>query len=139
MFSSVKFTTTYKKCTSLAFPPVLAEWNLKKCDSLAFPFVFAHYTLFELQFADIKETRAMGPAVKIIVWDFVFSALGGQRLFWEFRNYPKISKITKVSHSRLFLLSKSIEKYYSLTFPLSLAVYSCEKIQQSHIPARFAA
>ena len=39
-----------------------------------------------LQFAYFQEIQALekvAPAIKVIVWDFVFLALGSQRPFWE--------------------------------------------------------
>ena len=51
-----------------------------------------------LQLADFREIQALGkvaPAVKVVVWDFFFSALGGRRPFWELRKCHKRSNMAK--------------------------------------------
>ena len=57
--------------------------------------------LSSLQFVYFQETHALekvAPAIKVIVWDCDFLALGGQRPFWELWKCHRISK--KMHHSR---------------------------------------
>ena len=44
------------------------------------------FLLSRLQFAYFQEIQALekvAPAIKVIVWEFVFLALGSQRPFWQ--------------------------------------------------------
>ena len=49
----------------------------------------------------------------------------------------EVLKNATVSCSRSFLLSGGVKKCNSLVFPLVFAVWSCQKMQQSRVPARF--
>ena len=56
---------------------------------------------------------------KVITWDFIFLALGGQRPFWELRKCHRISKKCNSLLSPLFFAVQKLEsvvKYVGLYF-----------------------
>ena len=71
---SVKCKTIYKKCNSLAFPPVLAEWNLEKMRQSRIPRLYLLITQYSNCSSQIskkfKPWKKVAPAIKVIVWDF---------------------------------------------------------------------
>ena len=83
--------------------------ELKSKDSIAFPLAFAVWKLSKMQ-------QSRVPAC--------FFGL-------------EVLKNATVSRSRLFFLSIGVKKCNSLVFPLVFAVSTCQKIQQSRVPARF--
>ena len=38
---------------------------------------------------EFEPCKNVAPAIKVIVWKFVFLVLGGQRPFWELRQYGR--------------------------------------------------
>jgi len=89
-----------KKCNSLVFPLAFAVRKYEKVQQSRVPARFCcseirksatvscsrSFLLSSLQFVYFQETHALekvAPAIKVIVWDCVFLALGSQRPFWE--------------------------------------------------------
>ena len=91
---SFLLSTSLKKCNSLVFPRFLLSRRFRKCNSLVFPLV-----LCCLEASKMYRSRV--PAC--------FCCL-------------EASKHATVSCSRSFLLSRSLQKYNSLVFPLVFAV-----------------